>query len=142
MIPEFAIDEDFLIPGKHTVSWSEFVEAFGYTEQRMDLINGLKRAALDLRSCGCSMIYVDGSFVTKKFIPNDIDVCWDMTGVDGYRLEIVHPIFFDFSLAERNKKTNMDVNFFLPNGLKKAQTNPFLIFFFKVKMENQKAFFK
>jgi hypothetical protein len=113
MIPDFAPDEDFLIPGIHEVTWQEFVDKFGYTEQRVDLIKGLMKAVTDLRSCGCIVIYVDGSFVTKKLSPNDIDVCWDRAGVDIYRLEVVHPVFVDdYTPGRQRQKAKYKCEFF------------------------------
>jgi len=33
------------------------------------------------------MVYINGSFVTAKAMPNDFDGCWDLTGVDVSRLD-------------------------------------------------------
>ncbi|MEB3885515.1 hypothetical protein LKE08_18985 [Lyngbya sp. CCY1209] len=38
------------------------------------------------------MVYVDGSFVTSREHPDDFDVCWDTTGVDGDQLKQLAPL--------------------------------------------------
>jgi hypothetical protein len=47
-------------------------------------------------SCGCQAVYIiDGSFVSKKEYPEDIDLCFDLTGVDAENIEREFPQFFD-----------------------------------------------
>ena len=36
----------------------------------------------NLSSAGCRLVYLDGSFVTRKERPGDIDACWDVQYVD------------------------------------------------------------
>jgi hypothetical protein len=57
-------------------AWDEFIKVFGYNERRRDIIEGLKLAISELEECGCSKIYINGSFVTKKRNPGDFDACW------------------------------------------------------------------
>ena len=140
MIPAFDPATGFLIPGIHEVTWEEFVAEFGYTEQRMDLIKGLKRASIDLGSCGCGVIYVDGSFVTKKLIPNDIDVCWDRSGVDLYRLEIVHPVFIDdYTPGRQKQKAKYGCEFFMAQWIDRGSGKPFLDLFRQDRDGNPKG---
>ena len=40
-------------------------------------MRGLKAALENLRNAGCRTTYINGSFVTRKAIPNDYDVCWE-----------------------------------------------------------------
>ena len=40
-----------------------------------------------LRRAGYRTVYVDGSFVTSKEVPNDFDVCWEEAGVAPELLE-------------------------------------------------------
>lgn len=70
----------------------------------MKLVEGLLIASGHLKNCGCKTIYVDGSFVTKKFLPNDYDACWDHNGVDLAKLKNEYPLFFDFSNGRENQK--------------------------------------
>jgi hypothetical protein len=41
----------------------------------------LRRALEALKQAGCATVYVDGSFVTAKDLPNDFDGCWDPRSV-------------------------------------------------------------
>ena len=72
MIPEF--DSKGLLPkGVHRANWQETVNRFGSNRHRRELLRGLKEA-LDLpRDAGCRRVYLDGSFVTDREFPNDID---------------------------------------------------------------------
>jgi len=142
MIPDFAPDEDFLIPGIHEATWQEFVDKFGYTEQRMELIKGLRIASLDLRNCGCGTIYVDGSFITTKMVPKDIDVCWDKAGVDFRRLCIEHPIFLDDSPGRQKQKAKYGCEFFPAHVIEGSTGKPFLDFFLHDRNGNDKGILK
>jgi hypothetical protein len=80
-----------LPPGVHAATWAEVAVRFGGTAERRRLLAGL-RAALDLlAACGCRRVWLDGSFVTDiervaGRPPGDVDVCWEITGVDLARL--------------------------------------------------------
>lgn len=86
-----------LPPGIHEASWEELVARFGYNEHRLRLLAGLKAALDMLKICSCRQVYVDGSFVSRKPIPGDFDVCWEMAGVDFDRLAIVAPVLLEFA---------------------------------------------
>ncbi len=43
----------------------------------------------NLKEAGCQTVYVDGSFVTNKDMPNDYDACWVEDGVDPEALDAV-----------------------------------------------------
>lgn len=47
--------------------------------------------------CGCNTVYVDGSFASKKKFPEDIDLCFDLTGVNNEILRMEFPQFFDIN---------------------------------------------
>ena len=67
---------DGMLPrGVHTAEWPEFLGRFGQTETRRGLIAGLLRALRLLKAAGCRLAYVDGSFVSVKPEPGDLDVC-------------------------------------------------------------------
>jgi len=66
----------------HRATWEEISERFGTTVHRRGLLAGLREALAILGTAGCRAVYIDGSFVTDKEVPNDFDACWDTTGVD------------------------------------------------------------
>jgi hypothetical protein len=105
-------DNGCLLPGIHIVHWDEFSGAFGFTEHRKYLLKGLQKGINQLKECGCNAIYVDGSFVTKKWIPNDFDSCWDHNGVDLKLLKVNYPLFFDFSESRKSQKEFYGGEFF------------------------------
>ncbi|HEU0178347.1 MAG TPA: hypothetical protein VFV58_29130 [Blastocatellia bacterium] len=74
MIPNF--DEAGNLPcGVHWASWREFDKRFGVNRRRRKLLKGLQLALASLRAAGCRIVYIDGSFVTTKKMPNDFDAC-------------------------------------------------------------------
>jgi hypothetical protein len=89
MIPQFTAD-GLLPEGAHPATLEEMIERFGGNERRRQLLTGLGEALRLLRAAGCCRVYINGSFVTAKERPNDIDVCWDVDGVDPDALD---PVF-------------------------------------------------
>lgn len=71
-----------LYPGIYQLSWEEFKENYGFNKHRKKLIEGIELVIKELKAVGCKSIYIDGSFVSKKSLPNDFDACWDPEGVD------------------------------------------------------------
>ncbi len=116
MIPQF--NADGLLPrGVHPATLDELSERFGGNERRRQLLEGLSEALRLLRTAGCRRVYINGSFVTTKERPNDIDVCWDVDGVDADALD---PVFFDFAGGRAAQKARFGVEFFpaqVPEGL-------------------------
>lgn len=80
MIPEFN-EEGNLPHGIHEASMDEVETRFGYNAKRQWLLEGLRVLIVDLKKSGCSRIFLDGSFVTKKDVPGDYDLCWSVEGV-------------------------------------------------------------
>jgi hypothetical protein len=80
-----------LPPGEHETSLLNIRKRFGRSSaQREDLMHGLENAAENLHAAGVQMIWIDGSFVTSKKEPNDVDGCWEYTErVDLARLDAV-----------------------------------------------------
>jgi hypothetical protein len=106
-----------LPPGIHRVTWRQLKEKFGFTPRRVQLLAGLRHALTLLKKAGCRIVYVDGSFVTTKLEPGDIDVCWAITHVDPDKLD---PVFLDFSRSRAAQKARFLSEFFpadLPEGL-------------------------
>ena len=58
--------------------------------------------ALDsLNRAGCQTVYIDGSFVTDKEVPNDFDACWEETGVAP---ELLDPVLLRFDAGRAAQK--------------------------------------
>lgn len=116
MISHF--NEDGLLPsGIHWAPWHEIEERFGWNEYRRALLSGLKSALKALQSAGCRAVYIDGSFVTSKELPNDYDCCWDVVGVNEGLLD---PTFLNFDNKREAQKIKYGGEFFpaqLPEGL-------------------------
>lgn len=116
MIPEFTA-HGLLPEGIYSAIMAEVQERFGGNERRRQLLAGLIVALLLLREAGCRRVYINGSFVTAKEWPNDIDVCWDIEGVDADALD---PVFFDFSDGRAAQKARFGCEFFpaqVPEGV-------------------------
>ena len=41
------------------------------------LATGLRATVENLSDAGCRTVYLDGSFVTSRTMPNDFDACWE-----------------------------------------------------------------
>jgi hypothetical protein len=95
MVPLFNADGQ-LPPGIHFCDWEDFVTRFGTTQHRLNLIAGLKIAMTQLRSAGCTTVYIDGSFVTHKLVLEDFDACWAESEVDIDRLKSIAPALLRF----------------------------------------------
>ena len=113
MLPNFNRDGN-LPPGTHEANWSEIEKRYGYTTHRRKLLEGLHRGIRDLQSCGCKLIYLDGSFVTSKPVPGDFDVCY-VPDFDLDKLENNFPVFFDFFDSRKKQKEVYQGEFF-PSG--------------------------
>jgi hypothetical protein len=100
--------------GIYPVDWGELSSRFGGTPRREWLLQGLKAAAEVLRACGCSTLYLNGSFASSKPDPNDYDACWLMAGVRLHERARSEPVFFDFAEAAQLRSAASAVNGFLP----------------------------
>ena len=103
MIPEWLANGD-LPPGVHFANWREIEDRLSFNPRRRRLVAGFRRACKELRNAGCRLVYLDGSFVTRKEQPGDFDACWDVQNVDDDRLD---PVFWDFSRGRAAQKTEV-----------------------------------
>ncbi|WOF43874.1 hypothetical protein KNJ79_02655 [Sphingopyxis indica] len=92
-----------LPPGIHDTDFAEIEVVFATTPHRQKLFDGLKRAASALAQVGCTVLYIDGSFVTGKDHPGDFDACWDHRGMDLTRLDPVLLTFANKRAAQKKK---------------------------------------
>lgn len=114
-----------LFPGIYVMSWNELIKEFGFSTHRIHLFEGMKRALLQFQYAGCQQVYIDGSFVTKKFEPGDYDACWDTIGVDVKKLD---PVFTDFTFGTKPQKFKYYGEFY-PAGQVSRAGMTFLDFF-------------
>jgi len=135
MIPGFD-DTGNLPPGVHSSTWEEVVQRFSWTPRRRVLLTGLKSALVVLRSAGCQRIYLNGSFVTSKDEPGDIDVAWDPDGVDVDRLLDMEPVFGDFSYMRAGQKARFGCEFF-PSNLAADLVETTFLEFFQIDRESE-----
>jgi hypothetical protein len=127
MIPEWSTNGD-LPPGVHFATWREIEDRLRFNPLRQRLLAGFRRACQELRKAGCRLVYVDGSFVTRKEHPGDFDACWDVQNVDADKLDAV---FFDFSRSRAAQKQRFLGEFF-PAQLPEGATGRAFVDFFQV----------
>lgn len=124
MVPDLI--DGRLPPGEWHASWAEVDAAFGTTEWRQFLISGCRRALASLKGAGCRRVWIDGSFVTAKLHPADIDACYDPIGVDW---SLLHPALTDLSPGRPAQKVAFGCEFF-PN-IVEAGSGTFFVEFFQ-----------
>ena len=123
MIP--ALVEGRLPPGEWTATWTEVEAAFGTSSWRLHLLDGCRRALLALKAAGCRRAWIDGSFVTGKLHPGDVDGCYDPIGVDR---ALLHPALLDLSPGRPAQKAEFGCEFF-PNIVEAGSGEYFVEFF-------------
>jgi hypothetical protein len=72
MIPAWLTNGD-LPPGVHFATWREIEDRLSFNSRRQRLLAGFREACEKLRKAGCLLVYLDGSFVTRKQHPGDFD---------------------------------------------------------------------
>lgn len=113
--------------GVHTATWAEVVAVLGTTPRRRVLCAGLRRALANLQAAGVRRVFLDGSFVTTKAEPHDIDGCWEWTAaVDVQRLD---PVLLDFTHGRQAMQEKYGVDFFLATWVEAGSGLTFLDFF-------------
>jgi hypothetical protein len=128
MLPPFNADGN-LPAGVHRADWDAVMKRFSWTERRLELLSGLETALKPLREAGCRRVYLNGSFVTAKDEPGDIDVAWDPSGVDVDHLLELEPVFGDFADRRTAQKAKFGCEFFPASFTADVAGNTFLDFF-------------
>lgn len=80
MIPEFDANNN-LPPGMHDATMAEVQARFVHNEKRRQLFAGLVQVVSILKESNCPEVFLDGSFITAKELPNDYDLCYEPTGM-------------------------------------------------------------
>ncbi len=85
-----------LPPGEHQASLDEIELIYALNDRRKLLMRGLRDATNNFELSGVKRIWIDGSFITDKEEPNDIDGCWEYKiDVDRDILDLLIPFFLE-----------------------------------------------
>lgn len=107
---ELQFDENtgLLLPGEHELTFEEFENEFVYNDRRKYIYGKFNGLIEIFKTIECSHIYIDGSYVTSKPVPNDIDVCWHMAEEKDKRNFQLQTLFdhfpFLFNLQDINNR--------------------------------------
>jgi hypothetical protein len=126
-----------LPPGIHAATIEEVEVVFTTTPRRRLLFDGLRRALQNLKAAGVRRVFIDGSFVTTKAEPNDVDGCWEWT--DAVNLDLLDPVFLDFSHQRRAMRDIYGVDFFLATWMEAGSGLTFLEFFQRNRSDEPKG---
>lgn len=120
-------DNNELPAGEYSASLMEVEHIYGLsTKRRKELMRGLLEASSNLKASGVRTIWIDGSFITNKKEPNDIDGCWEYN--DSVNIDLLDPVFLG-GRAEMKEKYGLD--FFIANYIEAGSGLPFPKFFQK-----------
>lgn len=86
-------------------------------------MKGLREAAKNLAAAGVKRIWINGSFVTTKAHPNDIDGCWDCS--KDIDTDVLDPVFLNRTLT----KEKFGLDFFIAGLTERGSGKPFSEFF-------------
>jgi hypothetical protein len=138
LIPNFQSNGTLPI-GIHWTTIEEIKEKLCFSVKRIQLVEGLEKAILSLKSAGCKTIYIDGSFSTSKEIPGDIDVCWETDNVDLDLLIKIEPVLWDFSPGRKLQKDKFGCEFFPAETIAELPDKTFINFFQQDRDGNPKG---
>ncbi|RNJ49052.1 DUF6932 family protein [Methylocystis hirsuta] len=134
MIPTFN-EKGNLPPGLHKATWEEFTERYGVTTHRKRLIELMQKLIVHLKEVQCQNLFVDGSFVTNKEVPNDYDACWDVTGV---KIERMDPVLLVFTTEGKEKMVIKYGGDLRPDKFSPFETNVSYLEFFQIDREGDR----
>lgn len=75
-LPPLDVTTGYLPAGVHQAALEEIEDRFGGSYGRKQLLAGLRHVVEQLRALGVVEIWVDGSFVTDKARPKDVEVVY------------------------------------------------------------------
>jgi hypothetical protein len=125
VIPPFT-DQSYLPAGIHGSDWDEVTINLGFSEHRRVLLKGLYQGLVALKVAGCQTVYINGSFVSTKVSPDDIDVCYEL---DNMNLNFLESVFSDFSNRRARQKARFSCEFFPANAVADVSGRTYLDFF-------------
>ena len=124
-----------LPPGVHTATLEEVERIYGLSSgRRKKLMSQLRQAAHNLEKAGVKRIWLNGSFVTDKSDPNDIDGCWEY--IKAVDINILDPIFLETPAKIKDK---YGLDFYIANYIEGGSGLPFPKFFQKNRDGNAKG---
>ena len=126
-----------LPPGIHTATLTEVEAVLVTTPRRRRLCEGLRRAVQNLHAAGVRRVFIDGSFVTTKADPNDVDGCWEWT--EAVNLDLLDPVLLDFTHGRRAMRDTYGVDFFLATWIEAGSGLTFLDFFQRNRSDDPKG---
>jgi hypothetical protein len=134
MIPPFTID-GYLPPGIHLTTIEEIETMFATNMKRKQIFQKLLILVADLKSIGCNVAYVDGSFITTKERPKDVDVCWELIDDPDFERYARNnmPILWQFGTPQQIKYM---ADIFPANLTEAGSKKKFLDFFQLIKYTN------
>ena len=134
-IPDF--DENGnLPPGVYEVSLQDIRIRFTWSDRRKKLFAGLKQAIDNLTKANVKKVYIDGSFVTSKDEPNDIDGCWQYEkNVDADNLD---PVFLDMHPPREAMREKYGVDFLISGVLISDSAGNTIEEFFQIDRDGNK----
>jgi len=112
--------------GEFVATLPEIESRFGMSSiRRKELMSGVKKAVLNFQRAGINKIWIDGSFISARKEPQEIDGCWEYhKNVDLTRLDRC------FANVDRNDmKFRYGLDFFPSNGIEFLSQKPFPYFF-------------
>jgi hypothetical protein len=114
VVPDFDLNGN-LPPGVYEVSLGEIEHRFTWNDRRKKLFEGLRAAINNLSQANVKRVWIDGSFVTNKDAPNDIDGCWESDkDVDADKID---PVFLDMYPPRKAMKEKYGVDFLISGVL-------------------------
>ncbi len=88
--------------GVHWATWDDLVDRIGTNPWREHLLTGFRAALEEMKAAGWGTVYLDGSIVASKDLPNDYDDCWQEVGVNP---EILDPVLLTFAPGRATQKS-------------------------------------
>jgi len=114
-----------LPPGEHQATLGEVEVVYGSsTDCRKLLMRGLHEAADNFELSHVRALWINGSFITDKDEPNDIDGCWEYT--PSVNIEELDPVFLG---PRKIMKDKYGLDFFISNIIEVGSGLPFPKFF-------------
>lgn len=125
--------EGYLPEGIHECTLQELEERFTFNLKRKKLFEGLSRLIHKLGSIHCKVIYIDGSFVSEKQLPSDVDVCFECAE-ENWEFAVL--MVGDFWKDQESFQRDYNCNVFPSNLFIEGGKLYYLDFFQRIKNTN------